>query len=1519
MAKGQGERQPGNGGDQVAIHTLTSRPAITRTTHVLPFDRLSPRDFERLCLAVLPHEDFNDPEHYGAAGGEQGRDIVAHRKSKLWYIQCKRVKECGPQLLLDEVDKVRGLMLHDAALRPDGMLFIASCDVSATARDRVRKQCDKLGMACEIWGGTDLDTRVQRYPEILATFFGRQILSATVPFQVPPLPYYFVPRPEASDAVKHRLMSEEATPPGVLVVCAIRGLGGIGKSTLAAALARDPAIPTRFPEGTLWVTLGQQPDLLSLQSTWIQALGDYNYSPTTVDAATLHLRTLLKEKAALLVIDDAWQAEQVRPFMVGGTHCRVLITTRRANVADEVGAILYDLDVMRPEQSLALLEARLARAIGGTERGQALQLAAAVGYLPLALELAAARVARGASWIELQQALEEEVARLEALEDPRHRRAGHARLEATLNLSLQALRTEYEQAWLAFVWLGVLPEDASIAAPAAATLWNVEETEATTLLEWLWNDALLLPGAPTHIGEHKWSTYRIHDLLHDLARRILTSPEPEGLGITLALAHEQFLLCYQQRLVAAQWHTLPNDGYIQSHLVWHLGQAGHGHDINALLHEETTEGKNGWYEAREQLGQTAGYLEDVRSAWRFAEELADSESPAALGLQCGYALITASLNSLAESIPPKLLEVLVSRQVWSQAEGLAYAQRVPDPIRRAEALGRLISCLSVPLRDEALRGALAAAREIADRDDQARALARLRPHLLEQSQDQAPGNDLSASPPSVPSDGRGPSRATVHTETSQTSQEGAQENPPGDDPARALVGLALHLPEALRNEALQGALLVAKETQDEDVRARTLAGLAPHLPEPLLRQALSVAREIKRGRSRALALVTLATQLAEPLRTQIMQEALTVAREIRNWDTRARALAELAPHLPQVLLRELLAAAVDIEDKHAQVRALLKLAPYFSEPLLSETLAVTREMDECDAQATVLAGLAPHLSESLLREALATTRAIEDWECRAQALAGLAPYLSNVLLREALQSAQLVGDADARKEALAELAPHLPSSLLPEALQASRQIHYWEARSRVLVGLAPHLPEALLGDLLVVAQETQDEYARALALAGLAPYLPQSSRERAVRDGLAAVRQIEWEGSRAEALVRLVPYLPEALLKEALGIVQMIRYGDDRARTLTSLAPHLSGSLLQEALAAASDTADEEARIRVMIGLGPHLPENLLQEALTAVRHVRDEGGRARALVGLAPNLAPPLQEKVLQEALTIVRKIEKEDSRARTLAEMMSCLPETIKKGVLQDALAEAFRIEDRTARTQTLTELAPHLSQEQLQQVLTAVRLIEDEEARVKSLVRLAPHLTTLMLREALLSVKDVRHGDARVRALEAMAPYLPETLFPEALTVARETRSEDDRVRALVGLAPYVPEEHLAGVLQAICEVEGEYARAQGLAGLAPHLPEPFRSEALRKALGAAKEIRYMDARARALGALVPFLTQLPRPILYSLWCETLSDLAHRTRQDVLSDFRVLAPLIAGLGGQEAVAETFRAIQGTGRWWP
>jgi replication-associated recombination protein RarA len=72
-----------------------------------------------------------------------------------------------------------------------------------------------------------------------------------------------VERPEVSVEVKKLLLSEETAEAGTLVISAIYGLGGIGKSTLAAALAQEKDVQACFPDGIFWATLGQQPDILS--------------------------------------------------------------------------------------------------------------------------------------------------------------------------------------------------------------------------------------------------------------------------------------------------------------------------------------------------------------------------------------------------------------------------------------------------------------------------------------------------------------------------------------------------------------------------------------------------------------------------------------------------------------------------------------------------------------------------------------------------------------------------------------------------------------------------------------------------------------------------------------------------------------------------------------------------------------------------------------------------------------------------------------------------------------------------------------------------------------------------------------------------------------------------------------------------------------------------------------------------------------------------------------------------------
>jgi tetratricopeptide (TPR) repeat protein len=145
-----------------------TKPPVTGTAHTLPFDKLSPRDFERLCLWLVEREGYERAEHLGATGSEQGRDIVAWREGKLWAFQCKSVQRFGPKDVLAEINKVMGL---PDDLRPAALVFLATCDVSARTRQKARERCGE-GMECHFWAGTELDAMVKHHPDIVEEFFG---------------------------------------------------------------------------------------------------------------------------------------------------------------------------------------------------------------------------------------------------------------------------------------------------------------------------------------------------------------------------------------------------------------------------------------------------------------------------------------------------------------------------------------------------------------------------------------------------------------------------------------------------------------------------------------------------------------------------------------------------------------------------------------------------------------------------------------------------------------------------------------------------------------------------------------------------------------------------------------------------------------------------------------------------------------------------------------------------------------------------------------------------------------------------------------------------------------------------------------------------------------------------------------------------------------------------------------------------------------------------------------------------
>lgn len=146
---------------------MSDRPPVTKMTHPLPFERLSPADFERLCLWLVEREGYERAEALGEAGGEQGRDIVARKDGWQVAFQCKRVRAFGPKSAEKELEKIRKLPADE---QPEELIFVVTCAVSAKTRKAARSAW-RNGKTCRFWAGHELDQRTKRHPEILNEFF----------------------------------------------------------------------------------------------------------------------------------------------------------------------------------------------------------------------------------------------------------------------------------------------------------------------------------------------------------------------------------------------------------------------------------------------------------------------------------------------------------------------------------------------------------------------------------------------------------------------------------------------------------------------------------------------------------------------------------------------------------------------------------------------------------------------------------------------------------------------------------------------------------------------------------------------------------------------------------------------------------------------------------------------------------------------------------------------------------------------------------------------------------------------------------------------------------------------------------------------------------------------------------------------------------------------------------------------------------------------------------------------------
>ncbi|MEV0912324.1 tetratricopeptide repeat protein [Streptomyces hokutonensis] len=184
-----------------------------------------------------------------------------------------------------------------------------------------------------------------------------------------------------------------------VVICAVSGLGGIGKTSLALCAAHQAVRDGWFPGGTLFVDFrGYDEDPVTADQAVVALLDGMGVRgadlPQTVAGQYgLYRRLLAEERGSmLLLLDNASDPGQVMPLVPGTDHHRVLVTSR--DRLTELDAQLIDLDVLTPDDASDLIDRSLRLSDRGDDRATrepeaVSELVMLCGHHPLALRITA--------------------------------------------------------------------------------------------------------------------------------------------------------------------------------------------------------------------------------------------------------------------------------------------------------------------------------------------------------------------------------------------------------------------------------------------------------------------------------------------------------------------------------------------------------------------------------------------------------------------------------------------------------------------------------------------------------------------------------------------------------------------------------------------------------------------------------------------------------------------------------------------------------------------------------------------------------------------------------------------------------------------------------------------------------------------------------------------------------------------------------------------------------------------------
>jgi len=344
--------------------------------------------------------------------------------------------------------------------------------------------------------------------------------AVSTPAQLPSAVLGFVGRERELSLLDGARAGARLDPPAGVVVAAVSGTAGVGKTALAIHWAHRDA--SRFPDGQLYVNLrgfdpgGRPADPSRVLHGFLQALGlPPARIPVDLEGRAAAYRSLLTGRRVLVVLDNARDAGQVRHLLPGSAGCFALITSRdrlTPLVATE-GAVTVPLDPMSTADSRELLGRRLGADRVAPEPAAVAEIVERCAGLPLALVIVAARAA-SRPWLTLAQSAEE-LGRGAGALDALH--GGDAMTDVRA-VFLASYATLSRDAAALFRMLGVHPgPDIALAAAAAGAATPLGQARA--LMADLVRASL--------VTEQPDERFALHDLLRAYALELAELDESE--------------------------------------------------------------------------------------------------------------------------------------------------------------------------------------------------------------------------------------------------------------------------------------------------------------------------------------------------------------------------------------------------------------------------------------------------------------------------------------------------------------------------------------------------------------------------------------------------------------------------------------------------------------------------------------------------------------------------------------------------------------------------------------------------------------------------------------------------------------------------------------------------------------------------------------------------------------------------------------------------------------------------------